>query len=546
MKNKIQRIIGAVLVVAVSLSIFAAGCFGSVSNESTPKEFTIQYTDGSGTHQFTVTDKMPYSIKDLPEKTGYDFMGLYDSENGGVQYVSASGASLTPFNDGKNLVLFPQFEAKTFNLILDYQGAEVIGERQLKATYGENLPQLPQNLTLDHSEFTGWYTAEQCGGVRVADKYGLVPLVSVLNETNFDISKEYINLYAGFEAAKYSVTCHFGTGIEDETLQVAYGTPVSGIAPETRVKGKAPISWSETDGGEVFSGKITEDIDLYALEYAPVIELDTNGGSAVTAVISRAGTSVNLPTPEKELSKFLYWADENGNEFIQTVMPENGAALKAVWQAKIEFDENGGEEVVDISKKAGESIYLPKPERDGYIFAGWYTTDKNEYTSTQMSAVGLKLKAGWYKTEIYNRHVTWGEKHSIEYSVSNQHINSKQVLFITCDFSTVLNENFNGKIKMEVFLQLRNTGASLSRKATFNLFFYSSDMVSTEYYICEKSFTITSDKYVNHKFDFETVLKGNKMYVARSGIDNSYGLAYFYMNDFYYNLYYPDTSNLYL
>ena len=62
-------------------------------------------------------------------------MGLYDAEVGGTQYVSASGASLSPFNDGKNMVLFPQFKAKDYTVILDYQGAPVTGSRQLTASY---------------------------------------------------------------------------------------------------------------------------------------------------------------------------------------------------------------------------------------------------------------------------------------------------------------------------------------------------------------------------------------------------------------------------
>lgn len=185
--------------------------------------------------------------------------------------------------------------------------------------------------------------------------------------------------------------------MDTEDMQVEYDTPISQVVPQTRVNGNAVLSWSKEQGGAVFNGKVTGDMVLYALEYAPVIDFDVNGGKEVTSVVARAGDTVVLPTPVKEMAKFSHWEDMRGNKYTSATMPEKSITLKAVWQAKIVFDENGGTEVNDISEKAGTSIKLPTPERDGFIFAGWYTADKEQYTLTTMPAAGITLTAGWYK-----------------------------------------------------------------------------------------------------------------------------------------------------
>ncbi len=396
MKKRGFTAVCAVLAMLFFCTAFFAGCDNTLDDA---KEYTIQYTDDSGTHQITVTSGMPYSLDVIPQKTGYVFTGLYDAEVGGTQYVSANGASVSPFTDKKNMVLFPQFKAKDYTVILDYQGSAVTGGRQFTVPYGSSLPELPKNLTGEHKVFSGWYTKANCEGVQVADAYGLIPVVSVLNDTNFDLSGEYVYLYAGFEGEKFTVTCCFETGMDTEELQIEYGTPVSQIVPKTRVNGNAPLTWSKTQDGEAWNGKVESDMVLYALEYAPVIELDSNGGGKVNPVVARAGATISLPTPTKDMSKFAYWEDMQGNKYTSTTMPSKSISLKAVWQAKLVFDENGGSDVDDISVTAGEKITLPTPEREGFIFAGWYTTEKEQYTSTTMPSTGVKLKAGWYKSK---------------------------------------------------------------------------------------------------------------------------------------------------
>lgn len=550
MKRKFFSVICTVIAMLMTCTVFLAGCFGSSNNtpeDTTPKEYTIQYTDDSGTHQITVTAGMPYSLDVVPEKTGYTFTGLFDAEVGGTQYVSASGASLSAFTDGKNMVLFPQFKAKDYTVILDYQGATVTGSRQLTVAYGSSLPELPKNLTSEHKEFAGWYTKANCEGTQIADEYGLIPVVSVLNDTNFDLSGEYVYLYAGFEIEKFTVTCCFEAGMDTEDVQVEYDTPASQIVPKTRVNGEAPLTWSKTQGGEVWNGKVTDDMVLYAVEYAPVIELDLDGGKGLSALVARAGSTIALPIPTKDLANFSCWVDMQGKKYTSTTMPSTSLSLKAVWQAKLVFDENGGTNVSDISETAGTTVSLPIPEREGYIFAGWYDTDRELYTMTTMPATGIALKAGWYKAK------------NITITVVENNIDNK----LTVDNKSLSTSN-RKKLDLVVYLpNIPTDGVRISykisfrwgcvytqRSATGTVALYEGTELNSNYQLASKSLSHTSDytSYCRDSLSGISIIKSNILYFYYAGSGSgSWGstsnVAYY---DVSLDLTYPNTTNLYL
>lgn len=538
MEKKLFLKFCATITALIVSTVFFVGCFGSDSPENaSPQEYIIQYWDDSGIHQLTVTEGMPYSLNVLPERDGYQFLGLYDAEVGGTQYVSASGASLSTFNDGKNLVLFSQFKAKDYTIILDYQGAAVTGSRQFTVTYNSSLPELPNNLSIDHGEFVGWYTDKNCKGKQVSDKYGLIPVGSILNDLNFDLNSEYIYLYAGFEAEKNTVTFCFESGMDVEEVQVPYNTRIRDVATTTRVNGNAVLTWSKTQGGEVWNGKVTNDMVLYAVEYAPVIEFDCNGGDKVNPVVARASTYVSLPTPTKDLAKFSHWEDMSGNTYNSTTMPTNSISLKAVWDPKLVFDENGGFDVEDISVAAGKKITLPTPEKEGFIFAGWYTDDKEQFTFSTMPSVGVTLKAGWYKEKTDTAVL-------ISASEQGSGRNDKPRTDTLCykfNYDKYFNDANYRNIKIDWRVSLKHLG---SKTYTAFVNFYSKKEASSGYLIEKLSFDNLTSTY--REFTFSTLFSVNEnFYICW------YNLSYYsgdklYITDFSYTVHYPDATNLYL
>ena len=395
-RNKIVLMLAIVCVAVICVSMLAA-CDNKEPTATDDSTYTIQYTDESGTHKVEVKNGEAFTFDRVPSKTGYEFVGLFDAKVGGTQYTDNFGASLSAFTDKKNMVLYPQFKPNEYTVILDYQGAQVTGSRQFTVEYDSSLPELPKNVVLEHKVFVGWYTKPNCEGVQVADGYGLVPRVSIINEQNFNLTEKYIYLYAGFSAEKFSVTFCFKEGMNTEVVQADYGTPISQIVPKTRVDGKAPLSWSKTKDGEVFNGTITDDIVLYAVEYAPIIDFDANGGSDVASLVARANSEIQLPTPTKADYAFVGWHTVGGVKFDSTTMPQDSIQLIAKWNPMIVFDERGGEDVNDISGQYGSTVTLPQTSKDGYVFAGWYTEQGDVYTSTTMPKTSVKLIAKYYK-----------------------------------------------------------------------------------------------------------------------------------------------------
>ncbi len=397
---KTARKVFLIALVALALISLCACNDGEGSTE--PSTYTIQYADDAGLHTIDVTSGQLYSIDSIPTRNGYEFMGLYDSEQGGTQYVNASGSALAVFTDNRSLVLYPQFRAKQFTLILDYQGADVTGSRSITVDYDSNISNLPTNLMMENKTFSGWFTSPDKKGTQIADCFGVLPQKSKVTESNFDLSDPdgYIYLYAGFTGEMHTVRFYFGDNLNPEEIKVEHGTVITDVETTTRVDGRVVVSWTKfKNGTEVFLGKIESDTVLYAYEYAPVIEFNSNGGNSVKPIIAKAGSSITLPIPAKENYRFAGWYTSGGSKYISTLMGTESISLTARWNPMIIFNTNGGTEVENISVEVGSRITLPTTSKDGWVFVGWYTEQGQKYTDTFMPAISIKLTARYWKPE---------------------------------------------------------------------------------------------------------------------------------------------------
>lgn len=403
--NKKSTIVALFLAVIMSLSFVLVACDkdGDEPVANVKDAYVIQYTDDTGTYVIDVKPGEPYSMSAIPTKEGYDFLGLFDAEVGGTQYVNSQGASLAPFTDNKNLVLFPQFKAKEYRLVLNYQGAPVTGEREIVVSFGSRIQSLPMDLTLENKTFMGWWTEPDRKGLQVADEYGVLPEASLISSRNFDLTDPdgFIRLYAGFRGEMHTVTFYFEDGMAPEEIEVEHGTPIADVMTETRVDGKAVLTWSkepnDEDRSAVFSGRVEGDMVLYALDYAPVIDFDANGGDEVSSIIARTGSAIVLPEAKRENWQFAGWYTAGGSKYTATTMPSDSVKLTAKWNPMLIFDERGGTLVEDIAAEQGTRVTLPTTEKDGYMFAGWYTEQGEEYTATSMPEHSTKLVAKYYK-----------------------------------------------------------------------------------------------------------------------------------------------------
>lgn len=140
------------------------------------------------------------------------------------------------------------------------------------------------------------------------------------------------------------------------------------------------------------------------------ISFVTNGGSALSGLTKVAGSYIpNLPVAEREGYNFLGWyADEALTKaFTDTKMPAQDISLYAKWEAKeyqLTLHVNGGnelEEELKTKKLTFDQPYgeLPKPNWEGYRFAGWFTASEGGEAVTAetvlKTAADLTVYAHW-------------------------------------------------------------------------------------------------------------------------------------------------------
>ena len=555
MRNKVFLTLAVICCLILTLGVLAAcndekGEGGQ--SATTGESYVIQYTDDTGTYSIDVKQGEPYSMSALPAREGYDFIGLFDAEVGGTQYVNAKGSSLAPFSDGKNLVLFPQFKAKEYRLVLNYQGAPVTGEREIVVSYGSRIESLPTDLKLENKTFMGWYTEPERGGLQVADEYGVLPEASLISSRNFDLTDPdgFIRLYAGFRGEMHTVTFYFEVGMAPEEKEIEHGTPIANIVTDTRVDGKAAYVWSlkenDTEHSAVFNGRVEGDMVLYALEYAPVIDFNAGEGDKVTSIIAPAGSSVVLPEATRENWSFAGWYTAGGSKYTATVMPTDSVKLTAKWEPMLIFDERGGTLVEDIAAEQGTRVTLPTTEKDGYMFAGWYTEQGEEYTSTSMPAYSTKLVAK-YRKMLKERFVILTNddprENNLRYPSVDEGCNE---LDLTAIFETGV-RHVRLTASYKTYLDSYNNICSSNNPGYTYMSWYSQKTASDAYKVWSYSDSHTTEntwKQVMHTTEIS--LDSPKLYVCRyRGTDRRSNNDDAGWTDFWVEVEYPDMSQLY-
>ncbi len=536
------RFILAILLVFLSATCILVACNKDNEGDNLPPAtYTIQYVDDSGTHNISVSTGELYSLDSIPSKKGYEFIGLFDAEQGGTQYVHSNGSAIAAFTDNRNLVLYPQFKPKEYTLVLDYGQAAVTGSRQIKVNYGQTLPDLPINLTVENKNFAGWYTQADKKGTQIADKFGLIPQNSILTEETFDLSdtRGFVYLYAGFKGEEFTVRFYYGNDPTPEEVLVEYGTFISEVITTHRVDGKAAISWTKASGSdEVFTGKVEGEMILYAYEYAPVIEFNANGGNSVNPIIAKSGSSITLPTPTRENYKFAGWYTSGGSKYTSTLMGAESVSLTARWNPILIFNTNGGTEVEDISAEVGTRITLPKTEKDGFMFAGWYTEQGQEYTATSMPQNSIKLVAKWYKiisTSISIIPKSNPTSNNYPYSPTLDWYREIQLSnYVPLDISNI---NIKG------YVELKQGEATATKIRPITIDFYNKGTISDFNLLSRHIFDITSKEY--NRFVFKANWeKPDSSIIVCFYLSHMTGY-YTYIRDLYVEIEYPDMSKLY-
>lgn len=366
--------------------------------------YTITFDPNGGTvnSNSAQTKNSQLQPEDIPypdDRQGYDFLGWYTDPKGGDEVNSNDvfDRDTTLYAHWGNYI-YVEFDANGGETDRDDAGLLLLeGEK------GAALDSLPMAVR-DGYRFDGWFT-EKDGGTQV--------------DTDTLFSDHVTTLYAHWTQdstvtptpdGEYTVAFNPMGGTVTPTTAVTKNKMLDTLPTPTR-DGYTFTGWTDAwnepvDTDQKYYGFTT----LYAswkknenpasAEYN--ITLIANGGSVNPASVSTKDGILNaLPTPTRDGYTFAGWftTADGGDQVNIGAKIQSDMVLYAHWtqnkseettEYTVSLNANGGNvNPTSVSTKGGILSTLPTPTRDGYTFAGWFTTTDG----------GDQVKAG---TEIHS------------------------------------------------------------------------------------------------------------------------------------------------
>lgn len=358
-----------------------------------------------------------------PIRKGYNFLGWYDSPDGGNLYESVGG------ENAENLTLYARWQesGSYFSITYHADGGTLLGENPQTVGAGEVHDLF--GASKDFYDFIGWNTSEDGSGEWVERLYG------VRGDTH---------LYAIYTPKVYTVVYDLDGGTYVDKVnpnRIAYGEKIT-LSPLLKA-GHTFVGWfTAEDGGrqitEINADNIAELSTIYA-RFTPIrytVELDAAGGEFVLGgntydyLDYEIYFGEELVLPECVLAgyDFIGWYDESG-ERVEVIDVENIGNIRLAAKYReagltyhIDYVLGGG-----ILKEAnpeevawGQVIGLNSPEREGWLFLGWNTADDGSGEYLQATPEGreedLTLYAVWQEIMVS------GSAENFEYKIGPESV----------------------------------------------------------------------------------------------------------------------------
>ena len=372
----------------------------------------------------------------IPERTGYKFLGWYDSMTNGNRLTDENGQSLSAYAFGRSVTVYALWEANINEVVFMPNGGEGVQFTQGIAT--DASAALSKNpFTKKGYTFAGWGTTTYS--------------VNYTDEAEYVMgSNSTYTLYAIWKANEN--TLHFdsngGNGGSMSDMKIASDAKAALLKNGFTRSGYEFAGWAESANGskvysegETYSMGLESSYTLYALwkpkTYSITYKL--NGGqTSESNKISYdiESDSFSLVNPVREGYIFVGWSGTglDGNENL-SVSVSTGTygdlTFTANWKAieyQITYDLDGGQ---NNSGNPGtytieQLITLLPPTKTGYTFKGWSDGGVIAKGSTGEKTFTATWEISGYKI---NYNLNGGINHPSnpdEYNVDNDTITLKE------------------------------------------------------------------------------------------------------------------------
>lgn len=187
-----------------------------------------------------------------------------------------------------------------------------------------------------------------------------------------------------------------------DTLSFELVGEVESGAEAADVKTNLEVHYKDADGKKISVNSADIVTTITSLKNC-IVKLDANGGKAVNAITVKEGEAVpSLPETTREGFTFDGWytAADGGDKVTSLENVTDDTTLYAHWVANtytLTFDSQGGDTIDAITASAADEIKsLPAPNRENYLFEGWYTAAEGGEKVTNLTLVkDTTLYAHW-------------------------------------------------------------------------------------------------------------------------------------------------------
>jgi uncharacterized repeat protein (TIGR02543 family) len=313
---------------------------------------------------------------------------------------------------------------KKVAITFDAQGG-IVGESVREMAPGKigTLPKTEQPAAAKHDyEFVRWYALDQDGNrSTVTANTEFTKDDTVYAEWKVIPRRLRYNTNGGYPGRNYATNDYWYDSEELTDLERIKNYTVQNL-PSVTNRGYELDGWfvgsTRISNGDAPIEGVTIDLRTQNVATAHWTKLDwvtvsfnSDGGSACNAISVYKGDKVDhYPEPTKKGYAFKGWylldeanlfaKDAEGNDIeVNVLTPINeDITVKAKWESyvTVTFDSDGGSTCSPISVEKGTRIKdFPKPTKDGYVFAGWFTDAGVEVDESTVISEDMTVKAKW-------------------------------------------------------------------------------------------------------------------------------------------------------
>ncbi|MBP5177279.1 MAG: InlB B-repeat-containing protein [Clostridia bacterium] len=442
MKKTIVILLSLVFALALALSVTACDTGANVTPPPTDEDGTYSvylnnnYPSGGRTVQAVLPGGKVTRPAD-PTREGYVFAGWYDEYEDGEPYDFES-----PVNG--NLRLYAYWNNSAYFVTFKYNNDSADRVESVATNTAVVRPADPER---DDYEFSGWYT-------------------DAANTKPYDFStpvSSSFSLYAGWTRSSVSATFNLNYTGSPTALILNVKVDTAITIPETfdttrrlyALEGWYDKAYPTADDEPYdLSEGISDDVTLYAkwTRTAYLITFNPN-------VLGMANVEVEVPveTGVAEVPDFkreghtldtVWYTAADGTTSFDLTSVHDDAMVFGKWTVNsynVDFDLNYDDspEAPDMQSVVYQNFVTrpTAPERDGYLFLGWFTEAENG-TSFNFEATGVKgsftLYAHWQENQAQQSEVTVTFLYNNAYVIVEKETNTYSS--VTIDYSTALTD----------------------------------------------------------------------------------------------------------